>query len=345
MRIPSGGRPVKDVGEFQLIDSLAEAVAGPGQDRLKLGIGDDTAVWTPRLGRDLVATTDMLVENVHFRLDWTDWRSLGHKALAVNLSDVAAMGAVPRVALVSLGLRGSERDREIIELYQGMQGLAHQCGVSIAGGDISSTTVLTIAVTVIGEGPSGGRPVMTRSAARPGDLLAVTGPVGLAAAGLRVVEQGLNVLDGSPAMREALMQPFPRIAQGRIMARAGVRTAMDLSDGLLGDLPKICRMSGVSAVINLPLLPVPAAVKWAFTDWTDLALRGGEDYELLFSCPPVVFKRVRYHFRRFRLREPIRIGEITEPGERGPVVRLRDAAGRLRDIEPGGFSHFGADGS
>ncbi|HEU4792214.1 MAG TPA: thiamine-phosphate kinase [Nitrolancea sp.] len=341
MRIPSGGRPVKDVGEFGLIDALAAAVAGSGHDRLKHGIGDDAAVWTPRPGRDLVVTTDMLVENVHFRLDWTDWRSLGHKSLAANLSDIAAMGAIPRVALVSLGLRGSERDREIIELYQGMQGLAHPCGVSIAGGDISSSAVLTIAITVIGEGPSGCRPVMTRSAARPGDLLAVTGPVGLAAAGLRVVEQGLNVLDGNPAMREAFTRPHPRIVQGRIMARTGVRAAMDLSDGLLGDLPKICRMSGVSAVIDLPLLPVPTAVKWAFTDWTDLALRGGEDYELLFACPPPVFERVGCRFRRFRLREPIRIGEITEPGERGPVVRLRDAAGTLRDVEPGGFSHFG----
>ncbi len=345
MRIPSGGLPVKDVGEFQLIEKLAAAVAGSGHDRLKLGIGDDAAVWTPRPGRDLVASTDMLVENVHFRLDWTDWPSLGHKALAVNLSDLAAMGAIPRIALVSLGLRGSERDREIIELYQGIQGLGHQCGVTIAGGDISSSPALTIAITVIGEGPIGGRPVMTRSAARAGDLLAVTGPVGLAAAGLRVVEQGLNVLDGSPAMRDAFMRPTPRIAQGRIMARAGVRAAMDLSDGLLGDLPKICQMSGVSAVIDLPLLPVPAAVKRAFTDWTDLALRGGEDYELLFSCSPAVFERVCCYFRRFRLRRPIRIGEITEPEERGPVVRLRDAAGRLRDAEPGGFSHFDPDGS
>lgn len=345
MRIPSGGLPVKEVGEFQLIEKLAAAVAGSGTDRLKLGIGDDAAVWSPRPGRDLVASTDMLVENVHFRLDWSDWRSLGYKALAANLSDVAAMGAVPRVVLVSLGLRGSERDREIIELYQGMQELAHPCGVSIAGGDISSSTALTIAITVIGEGPSGCRTVMTRSAARAGDLLAVTGPIGLAAAGLRVVEQRLNVLDGSPAMREAFMRPTPRIAQGRIMVRAGVRAAMDLSDGLLGDLPKICGMSGVSAVIDLPLLPVPAAVKWAFTDWTELALRGGEDYELLFACSPVVFERVRGRFRRFRLREPVRIGEITEPGEPGPVVRLRDAAGKLRDVEPGGFSHFSTDGS
>lgn len=341
MRIPSGGRPVKDVGEFQLINALVTAVAGSGQDRLKLGIGDDAAVWTPRPGRDLVATADMLVENVHFRLNSTDWRSLGHKALAVNLSDIAAMGAVPRIALVSLGLRGSERDREIIELYQGMQGLARQYGVSIVGGDISSSAVLTIAITVIGESPSGGQPVMIRSAARTGDLTAVTGPIGLAAAGLRVVEQGLNVLDGSPAMREAFMRPQPRVAQGRIMAHTGVRAAMDLSDGLLGDLPKLCRMSDVSAVIDLARLPVPAAVKWAFTDWEDLALRGGEDYELLFTCPPEVFERVRRRFRRFGLPEPVQIGEITKPGEQGPAVRLRDAAGQLREIEPGGFHHFG----
>jgi thiamine-monophosphate kinase len=344
VRIPSGGRLVKEIGEFSLIDLLAGTVSGTETDRLRLGIGDDAAVWSPRPGRDIVATADMLVENVHFRLDWTDWRNLGYKALAVNLSDIAAMGAVPRYALVSLGLRGSERDREIIELYQGMNGLAHQCGVGIVGGDISAQLALTIAVTVIGEGPAGRRQVMTRSAARPGDILAVTGPIGLAAAGLRVIELQLNVLDGGPAMEKAFARPRPRIAQGHLLARIGVRAAMDLSDGLGGDLPKLCRMSGVSAIVDLPRLPVPSAVKWAFPNWADLALHGGEDYELLFACPLSVFDQVCRTFRRFRLPAPIRIGNIVELGEHAPAMRLRDAYGRLRDIEPGGYQHFANDG-
>lgn len=344
MRVPAGGRSVKEVGEFPLIEMLEGVVGGGKPARLELGIGDDAAVWSPPAGRKLVITTDMLVENVHFRLDWIeDFRDLGYKALAVNLSDIAAMGASPRLAFVDLGLQGSERDREVADLYRGMNALGRKFGAVVAGGDISSSpTGMIISVTVIGLAPPGGRPVLKRCAARPGDVLAVTGRLGLAAAGLRVLQRQLLTLDGRPAMVEAFHKPQPRVREGRLLVRCGVRAAMDLSDGLLGDLPKLCKLSGVSAVLDLPRLPIPNSMKWGFPDWFDLALRGGEDYELLFSAPPHVYQRVERSFRRAGLPRPFRIGEIVEAGAEGPQVRIRQASGRLEPVDPGAFTHFGS---
>lgn len=341
MRVATGGRLVREVGEFALIDQITRLVGGVASSRLRIGIGDDAAAWRPRPGHDVVITTDVLIERVHFRLDWTDWGSLGHKALAVNLSDIAAMGARPRLAFVDLGLRGSERDQEVLDFYRSARKLGQRFGLAIAGGDTTrAPNGVVIAVTVVGDVPKDGRPLLTRSAARPGDLIGVTGPLGLAAAGLRVLERGLKTLDGSPAMQEAYHRPQPRVWEGWLLRRCGVRAAMDLSDGLLGDLPKICERSGVSAIVDLFRLPIPNAIKWGFSDWRDLALRGGEDYELLFTAPPHVFERVCRAFRRAGLRPPFRIGQIVEAGTEGPQIKLRNVLGKLEAIEPGGYTHF-----
>ncbi|GBD15144.1 Thiamine-monophosphate kinase [bacterium HR26] len=341
MRVASSGRLVREVGEFALIDQITRLVGSVASSRLRIGIGDDAAAWRPRPGHDVVITTDVLIERVHFRLDWTDWGSLGHKALAVNLSDLAAMGARPRLAFVDLGLRGSERDQEVLDLYRSARKLGQRFGLVIAGGDTTrAPNGVVIAVTVVGDVPKDGRPLLTRSAARPGDLIGVTGPLGLAAAGLRVLERGLKTLDGSPAMQEAYHRPQPRVREGLLLRRCGVRAAMDLSDGLLGDLPKICERSGVSAIVDLFRLPIPNAIKWGFSDWRDLALRGGDDYELLFTAPPHVFERVCRAFRRAGLRPPFRIGQIVEAGTEGPQVKLRNVLGKLEVVEPGGYTHF-----
>lgn len=341
MSSSTGGRPVRDVGEFALIDQISRVVDSAVPSRLRIGIGDDAAVWRPQARHEVVITTDVLVERVHFRLEWTSWADLGHKALAVNLSDIAAMGARPRLAFVDLGLRGSERDRDVLDLYRAARALGRCFGVVIAGGDTTrSPTGVMISVTVIGELPRDGRPALTRDAARVGDVVAVTGPLGLAAAGLRVMERGLKTLDGSPAMREAFLRPRPRVREGILLRRCGVRAAMDVSDGLLGDLPKVCERSGVSAIVDAYRLPVPNAVKWGFEDWQELALRGGEDYEILFTAPPLVFERVCHAFQRAGLRRPIRIGQIVEAGAGGPQVKLRDLLGRTEVVEPGGYAHF-----
>lgn len=341
MRVAASGRLVREVGEFALIDQIARIASGAAPRRLKIGISDDAAAWRPLAGHDVVITTDVLMERVHFRLDWTDWASLGYKALAVNLSDIAAMGARPRLAFIDLGLRGSERDQEVLDFYRSARRLGQRFGLVIAGGDTSrAPNGVVIAVTVVGDVPRDGRPLLTRAAARPGDVIAVTGPLGLAAAGLRVLERGLKTLDGSPAMQAAYHRPQPRVWEGLLLRRCGVRAAMDLSDGLLGDLPKICERSGVSAIIETYRLPVPNAIKWGFPDWRDLALRGGEDYELLFTAPPQVFERVCHVFRRARLRPPVSIGQVVEAGAEGPQVKLRDLLGKLEVVAPGGYTHF-----
>ncbi len=287
-------------------------------------------------------TTDMLIENVDFRLPWIDFRDLGHKSLAVNLSDVAAMGASPRLALVSLGLRGDERDREIIEFYQGLNALARQHQTIVAGGDISdSPQGIVISVTVVGESSAHGVPLLKRSAAKVGDIIAVTGPLGLAAAGLRTYQHDLSQIDGAPAMRAHFDRPMPRVREGRLLARCGVRAAIDISDGLFGDLPKLCEASGVTALVDGIKLPIPSAIRWAFTDWFDVATRGGEDFELLFTASPEVFHRVCRAFRRAGMREPIRIGEMQEAGADGPELKLRQQDGLIETIEAGAFVHFG----
>ena len=342
MRIPSGGRPVSEIDEFELIESIRKTLILHKTNRLVLGIGDDAAVWKPRPGHELVVTNDMLIENVDFRVPWVDFRDLGHKALAVNLSDIAAMGALPRVAIVSLGLRGDERDREVIEFYQGLNGLARQFNTTIAGGDISDSPLgIVISITVMGEASAAGKPLLLRSAAKAGDIVAVTGPLGMAAAGLRIYQHNLHDIDGAPAMRAKFDRPTPRVREGRLLVRCGVRAAIDISDGLLGDLPKLCAASDVSALIDSTKIPIPSSIRWSFTDWFDVATRGGEDFELLFTASPAVFHRVCRAFRRAGIPEPVRIGEMQKAGESGPEIKLRQQNGRVETIEPGAFVHFG----
>ncbi|MCX7623564.1 MAG: thiamine-phosphate kinase [Thermomicrobium sp.] len=338
----SGGRPLREVGEEALIEQIARLVATTCP-RVRIGIGDDAAVWRPHAGHELVVTTDTLIERIHFRLEWTDWATLGHKALAVNLSDIAAMGALPRLAVVDLALRGTERDRDVADFYRGAQALARRFGVAIVGGDTTRSPLgVAISVTVIGESPRDGRPLLRRDAGRPGDVIGVTGPLGLAAAGLRVLERGLKTLDGNPVMQERYHRPEPRVREALLLRRCGVRAAMDISDGLLGDLEKLCRASGVSAIVDTLRVPVPNAVKWGFPDWEELALRGGDDYELLFTAPPHVFARVQRAFARAGMLPPRAIGQLIEAGTAGPVVQLRDAAGRCRPVEARGYDHFRA---
>lgn len=283
---------VADIGEFALIDRLAAAlppVARTGS--VALGIGDDAAVWEPTPGTVSVITTDSLVEAIHFRLDWTDWRSLGFKALAVNLSDIAAMGAAPLLATITLGLRGTERVADLVSLYEGIGELAEAHRVAIAGGDIvRSPECLSIAVTAIGEVTRDR--LLRRSGAREGDLIAVSGTIGASAAGLQVLadRERFAGLATTGLLVSAHLQPIPRIALGRLLGEAGATAAMDLSDGLLGDLPKILAASGVGATLDARALPVAPALRALFPEmWPDLAMRGGEDYELLFTVPPARF--------------------------------------------------------
>jgi thiamine-monophosphate kinase len=341
-------RRIRDVGEFGLIELLVESLPAEvraGTD-LELGIGDDAAVWQPAPGERVVVTTDSLIEDVHFRRDWTDWESLGHKSLAVNVSDLAAMGTIPRLAVVSLGLDGTERVGDLQAFYQGLGALARRYEMAIAGGDIvRSPRGMVVHVTALGE--TRGRRVLTRSGANVDDLIGVTGTLGASAAGLRLL--GLDAADPrrraatSDQLIGAHLRPEPRVALGTTLLEHGATSAMDLSDGLLGDLPKILAASGVGARVDEAAVPVAAAVRALFPDeWVDIALRGGEDYELLFTAPRHSWNAIEAAARTLG-GSVTAIGEIVagEADLLGIELVGRDATPRM--VSSGAFDHFGGD--
>lgn len=333
---------VQDIGEFALIDRLRDALppdvrAGAA---VRLGIGDDAAVFDIPAGESLVVTTDAMVEGPgrHFRLDWTGWEDLGHKLLAVNLSDLAAMGATPRVATVTLGLTGEEAVEDLVIMYKGMGKLALRAGIVIAGGDIvRSGHSLFFDVTAIGSGQPDR--LIRRDGANIGDLIVVSGYLGAAAAGLALLLAGTSDSRSGARLIEAQLRPEPRLALGLRLTDAGVTSGMDLSDGLYGDLAKLLRRSGVAAVIETAKIPVPAAVRAVFPDrWFDLATRGGEDYELLLTVPPDRLEDLRTAGAETGSTITV-IGGIVD-GEAGEITAV-EASGAQSVVVTGAFDHFG----
>jgi thiamine-monophosphate kinase len=335
-------RRVSDIGEFGLIAMLDAAL--PDEVRqstsLELGIGDDAAIWQPGPGTSVVITTDSLVEEIHFRLDWTDWESLGHKALAVNVSDLAAMGAAPKLAVVTLGLRGSERIADLVALYTGMGDVARRYGVVIAGGDIvRSPFGLALHITALGE--LQGEKRLTRSGAKPGDLIGVTGTLGASAAGMQVLADGGTLRQAATAdlLVQAHLRPEPRVPLGQLLREYGASAAMDLSDGLMGDLPKILAASKVSAEIDLRSIPVAAAVRALFPDqWLTMATRGGEDYELLFTAPEGSWTAL-YDALTAAGGQVHTVGRIL-PADPAPSITVIGLDGVAHPEVPGAFDHF-----
>ncbi|MDQ3694187.1 MAG: thiamine-phosphate kinase, partial [Chloroflexota bacterium] len=291
----------------------------------------------------LVITTDSLVEDIHFRFAWTDWASLGHKALAVNLSDLAAMGARPRLALVTLGLRGNEAVADVVALYQGLGELAERTGTLVAGGDIvRSPEALLIHMTVIGDVPAG--PALSRSGAREGDIIAVSGTLGASAAGLHLLEQGRSETDSSsmtgPMLIGAHLRPEPRLMLGQRLLQESATAAMDLSDGLFGDLPKLLSASGVAAEVDAAEIPVAASVRALFPDdWLELATRGGEDYELVFTAPPAVFDRIQAEADTMGATVTA-IGRVRGHRPGSPRLLVLNPNGEAIDSSVGAFDHF-----
>ncbi len=324
---------VKELGEFGLIEQLAKIVylarskeTAPGK-RLIIGIGDDAAAWHGDAKVEL-ATTDSFIQDVHFTLGMASWKELGWKALAASLSDIAAMGGMPKYALVSLALPGDTEVEDVTDLYRGMTQLGQQFDVIIVGGDTSSSPLVIINTTVLGSTKGQHMHILTRSAAMPGDKVAVTGYLGAAAAGLETLSKHL-IFDpeASACFRKAFLQPEPRIADGQLLVEQGVKTAIDISDGLVSDLSHILKASQLSARIEVERVPVHPDVKANFGDRAiELALSGGEDYELLFTASAQVIGRVS---EKASLPVTVigdiiadKIGEITLIDRDGKPIRL-----------------------
>lgn len=326
----SAATSLADLGEFGLIERLAQSLgAQPG---LRLGIGDDAALFDLAPGETNVVTTDLLVEDVHFRLRTTSAFDLGHKALAVNLSDLAAMGARPLAAFVSLALPQGLPLEFVDDFYAGMRVLAQESGTAIGGGDLSkSPGPLFISLTLCGAVCH--EHALLRSGARPGTELWVLGPLGLSRAGLFALEHGLAA---PSALLRTHLSPKPLLKAGRALAQSGLcLAAMDVSDGLVGDLYKLCAASGVAAEIEcerLPVLPVLArfCAKHEL-DAQDFVLHGGEDYALLLALAPGCADGPLPHF----LKGATRLGRFVK----GAGVFLVDAQGRRRKA-PKGYDHF-----
>ena len=330
-----------DIGETGTIDVIARTIAaraGPapqvwGDDGFRLirGIGDDAAVWRSGAGTR-VLTTDTMVEGVHFRTDLASWREIGWKALAVNLSDIAAMGCEPRVSVVSLGLEPDLDVEAVTELYEGMLDACDEYGGEIVGGDIVSSPILFVTVAMVGDASTVDGPVLDRGAASVGDIVAVTGTFGDSAGGLRLLMAGdgdHDVHGGSLARRH--LRPSPRIEEGLALRRLGVRAAMDVSDGLVADVDKMCAASGVGAVIDADQVPASEQLRRAFPDdWTGLALAGGEDYELVFTARSETVARAQE-----MLDTPVTVvGRIVE----GVGVEVVGSTGPI--AASGGWDHF-----
>lgn len=323
---------VGELGEFGLIELIADIVGKPSRQELVLGIGDDAAAWRTEKSIEL-ATTDILIQDVHFKLDSTAWGDLGWKALAVNISDIAAMGGTPCYALVSLGLPPETEVDSVVELYRGLKEIADKFDIAIAGGNISRASVVIVDVTVIGKASVA---LLTRSAAVPGDRIAVTGFLGQSAAGLKMLNSSLRLDKKTTAfLREAHLRPLPRVAEGQTLALNGVKAAIDLSDGLISDLTHICKASHVGTLVRIENLPIHPIVRSVFErESLGLALSGGEDYELLFTAGIEVVNKIKAI-----ISSPITvIGEIVSDGS-GQVVLL-DEHDKVVKWNDKGWDHF-----
>jgi thiamine-monophosphate kinase len=331
--------------EDELIQEIRRILSGEASGVL-LGPGDDAALVEAGGGL-VVLTTDFLVEGVHFDRGTFSPRDLGYKALTASVSDVAAMAGSPRYALVGLGLPPDAEAAWVVELYGGLREAAGEYAVVVVGGDLSRSDRVVLAVTVTGE-VARGRAV-SRSGARPGDRVVVTGVLGAAAGGLhiaradrRLVNEALTSNWGRELLR-AHFRPVARVGEGQTLAQAGATAMMDVSDGLAIDLGRLCRESGAAAAVRLADVPVAPGLELLAKvmndldlDPLDLALGGGEDFELMATIPRDSVEPAGQALRE-RFGTPLtEIGEIREGS--GLIAVGED--GSERDLEPKGWDHF-----
>ncbi|MBV8437409.1 MAG: thiamine-phosphate kinase [Silvibacterium sp.] len=347
------------IGERALVAAIRDQANTTGRVKsaVRLGIGDDCAVLLPRAGEEIVITTDLSLEQVHFRRDWHPPESVGHRCLARGLSDVAAMGARPLAAFLSLAipaelkLSGQQRSW-VVRFLEGLLALAARHKVPLAGGDTAqspefdchgrkSAAMVSADIVLLGSAKRGRG--LLRSDARAGDIIYVTGDLGGAAAELialsRRPEQFTKLTTAQK--NHPHLYPEPRVGVGLKLASTRMaHAAIDVSDGLSTDLLHVCEESGLAAELDAAAIPVHALATQAEQDgWVPsalgLALHGGEDYELLFTAPkrnslPRKIAGVRIH----------PVGQMKPRGPRRPRIVLRERNGQTQALEPGGWEHF-----
>jgi len=329
-----------EIGEFGLIDYIKRECITSLTGVVK-GIGDDCAVFGPYSGRVLLFTADMLVEDIHFLRDAITPYQLGRKAIAVNLSDIAAMGGKPLYCLISLAIPVEMNVELIQDLYKGMKDICAHYKADIVGGDtVASTDRLIINVSLIGDAKED--EVIYRSGARPGDKIYLTGNVGDSSVGLKILKNEISPPSSMNSyFLKAHNEPDPLIETGRIIATSRLASSMiDLSDGLLSDLRHICKESGVGAMLFRGKIPLSSELKRLAShvnlDPLDLALSGGEDYLLLLTVPQAKGRDLEELFKDKGASPLSLIGEITE--EEG--IRMVADDGAVEEAGPKGFDHF-----
>jgi thiamine-monophosphate kinase len=342
---------LSNIGEFGLIHAIQKLSFQRSPDTM-IGIGDDAAVLKIAPATLLLATTDMMIEGVHFDLAYTDFYSLGWKSAAINLSDIAAMGGKPRFCLTSLAIPAHIPVESVKDYYQGFTALVRAHKTILVGGDTcSSKDGLVISVTVLGEAKK--RMAVPRTGAKQGDRIFVTGTLGDSGAGLELLKSGVrcqgsgvrgkdlksNIRKPHPDIAKLIrkhLRPVPRVEWGRQIALSGCASSMiDVSDGLSSDLFHLCEDSGVGAVLLSDALPISRSLLKSADQLRrpplHYVLSGGEDYELLFTVPLARMKRLE------ALPIPVtEIGMITTGNE----MFLMDAAGRKTALQPTGYNHF-----
>ncbi|MGA1845396.1 MAG: thiamine-phosphate kinase [bacterium] len=341
------GKTITHGGEAALLALIEKGLKGVPElpshapIRVPVGFGDDAALLAVERGFQMLVTTDLLIENVHFRNRYVSPEQLGYKALAVNMSDIAAMGGTPFQALIGLALPPSTPFSFVEGLYDGMIRTGKEYGVRIIGGDtVRSPGPVVIAVTMIGAVQEAN--AITRGGARPGDRIMVTGELGGAMLGLELLEKGDGKANTPATACTRFLHPVPRVREGGILARDHLATAMiDLSDGLSQDLAHLCQASRTGARIEGRLLPIDSAVTDLVRDTGDdpfrYALSGGEDYELLFTVRP---ENAQLVIDRVCSETGTRVSDIGMMCPEDEGITLIDEEGKESPLLPTGFEHF-----
>ena len=331
---------VRELGEFALLARLQRRLQPAGAPSVVRGIGDDCAVLRPADGHDLLVTTDTQEEGVHFRRDWSTPEDIGWRCLAVNVSDIAAMGGVPLGAVVALSLPETLAVTFVEAMYDGMSAMAEAYDCPIIGGNISkSTERLSVTITVLGSAPRDG--AVYRAAARAGDDVWVTGDLGAAKAGLEALIH-LQAVAGLPtdAVLARYRRPRPRLREAQFLRQHGVRSLIDLSDGLSSDLAHVCEASGVGARLYADRIPIGGETRTVADalglDPLTMALHGGEDFELCLTTPPGAAEALEQDFRGQFDCPLTRIGTI----QAGAGVTLYHSDRGDVSLVAGGYDHF-----